>query len=276
MAKDFHPAKHLANNSCQCRCRLFQKTRFRRLLPLLIFQATTMSQALIIGTLNGYDIGGDDAICWESKYNEEAEKMPSDVVEFNQIILAEETASYTLVQKPTCYSGTNFSIAHVGHQTTIFSGGEIALKFYLTTSLTEIEQALVEESKITSRQPLHHDNVTVWFRLLECNARKIGFCNPFIDINDWDEEMDLSVTDAMPDDTHDDPFDYQEGGALFSIPSTGTKHIFSSRWIRSSGLTKSKAGDNAFDTSLIVNFVIPDEAVGIYSFIGKFPMSRVL
>jgi hypothetical protein len=280
--EELHPAQPLSKNPrdrsyrTPKTCRLAQSwlpisrmpclCLFVILLTSFSARATT-TQARIFGTLNGYDSGGDDAICWESQYNEtRSERMPSDILQLNQILVDETTGTaYTLEQMPACYSGTNFSIAPVNlSNKIIFPGTEITFQFLLTTSLSEIDHTLVTQQR---QQP---ENITVWFRLLECDARAVGFCNPFVDINDWDE-MDLTLTDTFSDNTPDDPFDYQEGSVLLGIPGDEKKHTFSSRWIRARGLTKQVGNNNSFETSLNVTTVVPENAEGLYFFIGKLP-----
>jgi hypothetical protein len=212
---------------------------------------------LLLVLVSGSSYQPASTICWKTIINNTtaAADISRDISQLNQVLMDETTGSIPITMLPSCYSGTDFSVATpAAKDNKLFSGEEATFQFLLTTALSQIDGALV------TQQQQRRENTRVWFRLLGCNAREVGFCNPFVDIHSWDK-IGYSTIDNMSD---------EEGISLLLVPpGDEMKQTVSSGWLDPKELINSDDSDH-YRGSLNISALVPNNIEGYFFFVGKF------
>jgi hypothetical protein len=191
------------------------------------------------------------------------ESISEDIVSWNQFLVDEtdELSASTLFLLPSCYAGTNLSVVPLpgrDNELEWFSGQAKSFEFYARISLSQIDETLLDR-----QQSL--ESVQVWFRLLLCNARHVGFCNPFVDVDTWTDEI------YNPSKGENPLNDYKEGNMLLA---NSDQRTFSSQWVSWDLTNNNRNGNNdSYETTLNITTILPNEIEGLFAVIGELVFS---
>ncbi|GAX25553.1 hypothetical protein FisN_28Hh021 [Fistulifera solaris] len=169
------------------------------------FVVVDAAQTPVFGTMNGYDKGGDDALCFESSFPFNGSR--SDLLEMDYLDqqLFDGVGTATLL--PTCYEGTDLLVGNLKSRDTLVEVEDQPTMFWnqVYTVSMNMSMYVPAVSFNAAFVPVEH----VHFRLLWCDAVQTGFCNPLQDIRGNNHTSESANHSTM----------YQ-GEVLDGIPST--------------------------------------------------------
>jgi hypothetical protein len=229
-------------------------------------------EAHVFGTEGSYDSGGTDPLCFASKYNitdddsNDSNETSTTISELNDLLFEDSETSATLQLMKNCFPGTNFSLTPLNAPSDreLLAGTTYTFRLELETMLSPINQVLVKEI-----DEGEDGSIQIWFRLLFCNAFQVGFCSPLLDTREFVDDLEASQTDQVPDDTPDDPNDYQQGNALKAIDKDGS--YIASRWVSWKLQPQDLDGD-VYNATVDISLILPQDAGGVYFFLGTYPI----
>lgn len=131
----------------------------------------------VFGTLNGYDKGGDDALCFESSFPFDASR--SELLEMDYLEKQLFDGSGTATLLPTCYEGTDMRVGSLRSRDDLVEVGDQSTMFWNKVYTVNMNMSMYVPavSQRSAFVPVEH----VHFRLLWCDAIETGFCNPLQD-----------------------------------------------------------------------------------------------
>lgn len=155
----------------------------------------------VFGTFNGYDTGGDEALCFESSFPFDGSRTQLLNTAYLDGQLFDSGSTATLL--PTCYNGTNLRVGPL-HSRDVVVMGDQAM-FWNKPYTVNMTMSMYVPAVGGAFVPVQH----VHFRLLWCDAVQTGFCNPL---------QDSRNTSAEDANSHSS--DLYQGQALNGIAST--------------------------------------------------------
>jgi hypothetical protein len=237
------------------------------LLVLSLSLATLAQTARVFGTVNGYDAGGTDPVCFTSKTNV-TDQSAGSLLSLQQGALLEDlndglfqgrSTEFELL--PACFEGTDLDVEplDLGADRLLETGLNYTFRVTLEFLLSQISDKI---PKLSSS--------TVYVRFLLCEASTLGFCNPLQDTRELDRNLVPSETDFDADET--DSFEdganrwqYEQGKVLLGI-SDGPFVL--SRWVRTT-LYQVETDSDLYKASVDITLQLPNGVrQGAYSFIG--------
>ena len=136
------------------------------------------SRGPVFGTLNGYDKGGNEALCFESSFpfNESrTELLEMDYLE-QQLFDGVGTAHLL----PKCYKGTTLQVGSLRSRDDLVEVEDQPTMFWNQVYTVNMQMSMYVPAVSVGSAfvPVQH----VHFRLLWCDAVQTGFCNPLQDV----------------------------------------------------------------------------------------------
>ena len=164
----------------------------------------------LVGTIDGYDVGGNQSVCWESTFQDERllspnSKIPEQfkLLTMNKLLVDENNdniignnrteTTTNLYQFLSCKGGINFTAAESqgdgtntalnitntggdssSNQVSYYAGQNISVSISLETNLARYGDSVARL-----------ETIQAWFRLLKCSTLRIGYCQPFLDSSTW-------------------------------------------------------------------------------------------
>jgi hypothetical protein len=234
--------------------------------------ANLVQSAPIFGTVNGYDAGGTEPICFTSKINV-TDQSAGSLLSLQQGALLEDlndalfqgrSTEFELL--PACFKGTDLSVEplDLGADRLLETGSNYTFRVKLEILLSQISDKIPQLT-----------NSTIHVRFLLCDAIKQGFCNPLQDTRDFDRIVVPSETDFDADemDSFEDganKWQYEQGKVLLGIADG---FIVLSRWVKWT-LGEVEKGSDLYKTSVDITLQLPKGIrEGAYFFIGHVVMN---
>jgi hypothetical protein len=242
------------------------------LLLLFLSLATPAQTARVFGTVNGYDAGGTDPICFTSKINVTdrfdggllSSQQGNLLEDLNDGLFKGQNTEFGLL--PSCFEGTDLDVEplDLGPDRLLKTGSNYIFRISLEVLLSQISEKIPQLS-----------NSTVYVRFLLCEASILGFCNPLQDTRELDRNLVPSETDLDADETDSfedgvNKWQYEQGQVLLGI-SDGPFVL--SRWVKST-LYQVETGSDLYKASVNITLQLPKGIrEGAYSFIGHAVMN---
>ena len=276
-------------------------------LPTTHAQDQDKRMASVFGTDGSYDSGGTDPLCFVSTYNTTNDDDGSDddkttttttISELNDLLFDDPSTSATVHLLKNCYSGTKLSVTTLNAPSDreLLAGIPYTFRLELETQLSTIHPALLVTRPITideqqqqqqqqGEQQQEGDDdddddgtsIQIWFRLLFCNALRVGFCQPLLDTRKFVDDLDASQTDLVPDkNTPENTNDYQQqqqGGGnknvLKAIAGNDGAYV-ATRWVSWKLQPLDLEGD-LYSATADISIILPNDAGGVYVVLGTYP-----
>jgi hypothetical protein len=241
-------------------------------------------------TTSGYDNeDGDDIVCWDTALNETRPGLrpPRDQNnndgttstddwtdeeverEFDDLFGAYASGrSNRTTLRSECYDGLNFSVAAVDPPAddTFASGKWYAFRMALSLNVSQVYL----EDGTTPAGVLVPPN-KVFFRIICCNALKVGFCDPFVEAPPPEEP----ASDESPDNEEPEAGRLKPSGTMPDDPPDSP--IIQGRKVRDGHIvgdflpwTAIDEGEGVVSASVDMRFSIPPAAKGVYTVIGTY------
>ena len=248
----------------------------------------------LVGTIDGYDVGGNQSVCWESTFQDELLLSPNSKIPeqfkllvMNEILVDENNnnrkngteTTTNLYQFLSCRGGLNFTAAEIqddGANTPLnitntggdssntesyYAGQNISVSISLETNLARYGDSAARL-----------ETIQAWFRLLKCSMSRIGYCQPFLDSSTWVmydiPEINKTSTELTTY-FQDEPFEKitnENTSSVFyvsdvSVPveftnQTFSRQLFTTRWVPRK-LVKDPDKECQWTTSLTLQTKIP-------------------
>lgn len=203
----------------------------------------------IYGSINGYDAGGPDAVCWAARFDDTQLSSllssppahdPSDIILLNHLVTTEvETSEFQ--QLPSCLEGTNLTIRPiwkydgVKKDPTMWHGTPLTFDVAVETDLSSYSGAVETSSAV--------DGILAWVRIFICSESEIGYCHPFLDSSSWDAYF------PDPNNVEAQDFASSEGQVLDAFSTDPNENLtFSTSWI-SQTLTPVRGDDDSISAT---------------------------
>jgi hypothetical protein len=203
--------------------------------------------------------------------DEETTPTTTTISELNDLLYDDPETSATIQMLKNCYSGTKFSITLLNAplDRELLAGITYTFRLELETS-SSINPAMVKPIDNAGEDD---GSIQIWFRLLFCNALQVGFCRPLLDTRKFVDDLDASQTDVIPDETPENPNDYQQGtNVLKAIDKDGS--YIATRWVSWKLQPLDLEGD-VYSATADISIVLPENAGGVYLVLGTYP-TRIL
>jgi hypothetical protein len=157
------------------------------------FVVINSAQIPVFGTMNGYDKGGDDALCFESSFPFNGSR--SDLLEMDYLDqqLFDGVGTATLL--PTCYEGTDLRVGKLQSRDTLVEVDDQPTMFWNQVYSVSMNMSMYVPAVSLNAAfvPVEH----VHFRLLWCDAVQTGFCNPLQDTRSNNNTSESGNSSAM-------------------------------------------------------------------------------
>ncbi|KAG7338400.1 7 transmembrane sweet-taste receptor of 3 GCPR [Nitzschia inconspicua] len=162
--------------------------------------AQDASELPIVGTLDGYDVGGNYSICWTSQFDDtiqNTDAQEKSLLNMNRQLETNPQASL-FTQLPTCSeNGTKMTISRTDEAPeglwVMWKGNRNDTSTVSAVFEIDLEVNLDDFTTVN----VDEDSLWVWYRVFMCNAPRVGFCQPLVDSPKWDGYNDPIV---IPDD----------------------------------------------------------------------------
>jgi 7 transmembrane sweet-taste receptor of 3 GCPR len=189
----------------------------------------------LVGTLDGYDVGGNHSICWTSQVEDTFQSTTSEP-EKSLLFMNQELRSNpegSLFQElPTCaQNGTNMTISRIDKPP-----DDLWVMWKGKPNTTKISAIFEMDLEVDvgdfANVAVDEDSLMVWYRVFMCAVPRVGFCQPLVDSTEWDIYIDPIV---VPD----DPFAVMptvdsKTLTFDSVPTdTSTNVTFRTNWVAS-------------------------------------------
>jgi hypothetical protein len=170
----------------------------------------------VVGTIDGYDVGGNRSICWTSQFDDSTIANNNDspgttLIRMNQE-LHDDPDAVSFQQLPTCFqNGTSMSVKLKEDEELLGRQEELWVMWKGSKKSTSVPSAIFEIDLRVNLDDYDNipavDYITVWYRILMCVVPLVGFCQPLIDSPQWDgynnpvlEERPRLPLDSVPTD----------------------------------------------------------------------------
>jgi hypothetical protein len=151
----------------------------------------------VVGTLDGYDVGGNHSVCWTSLFDESNvmnqnnnDSPETTLIRMNHD-LHDDPRTLSFQQLPTCVqNGTSMTVnlvddekimARQDDQWVMWKGDKNSPAVPSAILEIDLQVNLDDYTSISSVR-----NISVWYRIFMCVAPLVGFCQPLIDSPQWD------------------------------------------------------------------------------------------
>jgi hypothetical protein len=152
----------------------------------------------IYGTINGYDSGGPDAVCWVARLYDPIVQIPSssssssntpgynptDIVLWNDLVTKTAIETTAFQQMPSCLVGTNLTIRPIWKNSGIDNMDPTIWHDRPVTLEVTVEVDIFSYAAYVDTSSWGNAN-QVWVRIFSCSASKVGFCHPLLDTSEW-------------------------------------------------------------------------------------------
>jgi hypothetical protein len=241
--------------------------------------------SVVFGTENGYDVGGTDPLCWESRLNSTAEvdfptsveKNEYDSIEtLNQELFDSDDPDVQLL--PDCPNGTIVSVTPLDLDAPLVllsddKGGSDKV-IYTEQTYTFRLNIQLNVSNLVANWTVPPDGfVFIHCRLHLCDTTQQGFCNPLADTRERDATLTRADTDMGGDNQSmpplmSDKWAYSEGTPLKGLTDKADGSKIYSRWIKWK-LRQTNTDTDLYKTEVDMSLWLPKNTnPGVYFFIG--------
>ena len=250
----------------------------------------------VFGTLNGYDVGGDKPVCWESSFsdaemtddssdNSTATSADSSLEILNEKLFDAENYAVRLL--PSCPDHTTMFVTPLQNLNETLHDQDIVKIMYMERKYQfhlEVQVDLYSILKVnhTLRQDVEKAGVLKCHaRLRLCDALNQGFCNPLTDTNERDQNLtfrsqtDLTKSSGGGENSNtklpqnDSKWNYTEGTTLLGIWGDDAGRIVDTRWIQLN-LEEENEAEDFFTAQVDISLLLPRKTVrpGTYFMLG--------
>lgn len=197
----------------------------------------------VYGTINGYDRGGDEALCFESSFPfDDSRTQLLDMTFLDEQLFDSPDSIARLL--PTCYKGTSLQVGLVQSRRNDLVQMEEETMFWnkpyaVNVTMSMFVPAVSPGSAFVPVTQVH-------FRLLWCDAVQTGFCNPLQDIRNSSLAQKFNLTN------NDD--DLYQGDVLNGISNTDDFLFLYTPWAKANVETH---GNGTITSSVTLTVTCP-------------------
>jgi hypothetical protein len=230
----------------------------------------------LFGTCNGFDVGGARPVCWGTSYSNMSSVFrdnldsqdPTDLVWMNQRLVNPTFASTRQFRQfAYCLPRTNFSTnaQDVDFQTEFlpyyFQESNATFSLDLHIDLVEYEAFFENKTPGGVAFIFKPDQLLVWYRIMKCRSFDVGYCQPFLDSQNWESYLDEDTIDSKD-------FDYQQGTALpmESTDPGNNNFTFATQWIATT--LQRVSYSSYFGSVNVTAHVLESTGTGVHHFIA--------
>lgn len=231
---------------------------------------TSTNNSRIFGTNQGYDVGGNQSVCWRSDYDDDRILATNDINDPASIVLMNEILvndtqgsnfgqfvdcanSSTLVVDTDTTSSYIYNISDNG-QDKIYLKQNVSFPLSLNIDLCQAPYYSIDKP----------DNIQAWFRIMICAAWKVGYCEPFLDTGTWS-----SYYPGGYENISSDEFSYEPNKTVLHVlPTDSYNNIFVSKWV-AFNISRVNGSDCQYNKEFNISAKTMDSAAeGFYFSIG--------
>lgn len=226
----------------------------------------------IVGTNQGYDVGGNQSVCWRSEYDDDRILATNDIYDPASIVLMNEilvndTQDTNFGQFVDCSDSTTLQVDtdptspyiynisdNDGQDNTLYLKQNVSFPLSLTIDLCQASYNPV----------IKPDNIQAWFRIMICAAWKVGYCEPFLDTERWSSYYPGGYEKASSDEFYYEP----NKTVLYVLPTDFNNNTFVSKWV-AFNISRVNGSDCQYNKEFnIAAKTMEFAAEGSYFFIG--------